>query len=169
MQAGMFDQDADRDACGAGFAPAGGQSRIMGLDVGEARIGVALSDPLGLTAQPLLVLERECEETDLHRLRELVEAHGVGAAVVGMPISLRGTEGPAQERMREFVRALADALPVPVVTWDERLSTVEAQRRMRAGGESQRSQRGVVDKVAAGIILQSYLDAHRNRRATEGS
>jgi len=134
----------------------------MGLDVGEARIGVALSDPLGLTAQPLLVLERETEEVDLRRLGELVEAHGVGAVVVGMPISLSGAKGPAQQRMEEFVEALADALPVRVATWDERLSTVEARRRMQIAGEDERSQRGVVDKVAASIILQGYLDAHRN-------
>ncbi len=136
----------------------------MGLDVGEARIGVALTDPLRLTAQPLLVLEREADEADLRRLRDLVETHGAEMVVVGMPISMSGAEGPAQRRMQNFVAALADALSVPVVTWDERLSTAEAERRMRAGGESARAQRGVVDKVAASIILQSYLDAHRGNK-----
>ncbi|MFQ5810698.1 MAG: Holliday junction resolvase RuvX [Armatimonadota bacterium] len=134
----------------------------MGLDVGEARIGVALTDPLGLTAQPLLVLEREEDEEDLDRLRDLVETHEAAMVVVGMPVSLSGAEGPAHQRMAEFVQTLTDALPVPVVTWDERLSTVEARRRMRAAGEDERSQRGVVDKLAASIILQGYLDAHRN-------
>lgn len=136
----------------------------MGLDVGEARIGVALTDPLRLTAQPLLVLEREADEADLRRLRDLVQTHGAEMVVVGMPISMSGAEGPAQRHMQDFVAALADALSVPVVTWDERLSTAEAERRMRAGGESTRAQRGVVDKVAASIILQSYLDAHRGNK-----
>jgi len=144
-----------------------GQSRIVGLDVGEARIGVALSDPLRLTAQPLLVLERETEEADLQRIQFLIDSHEAELVVVGMPVSLSGAEGPAYERMQKFVRALADALPVPVVTWDERLTTVEAQRRMRAAGEGEREQRGVVDKVAASIILQSYLDAHRREKRAD--
>jgi putative Holliday junction resolvase len=137
-------------------------SRIIGLDVGQARIGVALSDPLGVTAQPLLVLEREADADDLDRLRGLIENHEAEMVVVGMPVSLSGMEGPAHQCMTEFVQTLTEALPVPVVTWDERLSTAEARRRMQAAGEDERSQRGVVDKLAASIILQGYLDAHRN-------
>ena len=133
--------------------------------MGEARIGVALSDPLGLTAQPLLVLERDVEDDDLERLRELVRAYDATLVVVGMPVSLSGGHGPAHERMEEFVRALTDALPVPVATWDERLTTVEAERSMQAAGETTRSQRGVVDKLAASIILQNYLDAQRHDEA----
>ncbi|MGH3569725.1 MAG: Holliday junction resolvase RuvX [Pseudonocardia sp.] len=140
-----------------------GRGRRLGIDVGTVRIGVALSDPDGVLATPLVTVPRDVEGgSDLRALVDLVSEHEVVQVVVGLPRTLAGREGVAAQAAREFAAALSvvlDAHDVPIVMVDERLSTVVATRQLRASGRSGRRQRAVVDQVAAVAILQSWLDA----------
>lgn len=133
-------------------------SRILGLDVGDVRIGVALSDPWGMTAQGLEVIRRRDEEQVLARIVQLVKAHGVSRVIVGLPRNMDGTLGPQGKRTEEFVHRLRSRLSVPVEMWDERLTTVLAERVLIEAGVGRRRRRDVVDRVAAAVLLQSYLD-----------
>jgi len=135
--------------------------RIMGLDVGERTIGVAVSDELGLTAQGVAVIRRTSKEADAAALQRLIEQYGVAAIVVGLPVNMDGTLGPMGERCRAFARFLEKRLALPVHLWDERLTTVLAERTLLAADLSRRRRRQVVDKVAAAVMLQGYLDAKR--------
>jgi len=137
--------------------------RILSLDVGERRIGVAICDPQERLALPLTLLERRNEEATLAAIADLVVSRGAEAIVVGLPLSLDGSQGPQAQRVMAFVEALAQRVAVPVATWDERLSTVEAERLLREAGHRRRALKGRRDAAAAAIILQSYLD---RRRAT---
>lgn len=132
--------------------------RILGLDVGSVRIGVALSDPLGMTAQPLEVIERRRVDA-VARVAELVREHEVQRIVVGQPLRLSGEAAQATESIAAFVEALRKVITVPIELWDERLSTAQAERVMIAGGARREERRKNIDKVAAALILQSYLDA----------
>lgn len=134
-------------------------SRILALDHGTKRIGVALSDELGWTAQPLETFERRTLERDIAHILELVRTHDVERVLLGLPLRLNGEEGPAARSVHEFVASLGEALPVPVVTWDERLTTKTAEELLIAADVSRKKRRGVVDRVAAAILLQSYLEA----------
>ena len=133
--------------------------RLLGVDLGTVRIGLALSDPLGIAAHPQDVIPND--DVAQQVIADLATKMEVRLIVVGAPIRLDGTRGPEVERAEEFAKQLATAAGVPVELWDERLSSVEAERAMRTGGTSARGQRGVLDKVAAAIVLQSYLEAHR--------
>ncbi|MDQ3628135.1 MAG: Holliday junction resolvase RuvX [Actinomycetota bacterium] len=134
--------------------------RRLGIDVGDVRIGVALSDPSGLLATPLETVA--AGRTSLDRLRALALEHEVSEVVVGLPRSLSGGEGPAAARMRSYAVRLAQALhPVPVRLVDERLSTVSAERVLRDRGRKGQRSRAVVDQVAAVEILQTALDGER--------
>jgi putative Holliday junction resolvase len=134
--------------------------RALGLDLGEKRIGVALSDSGGRVATPYeLVLRTGQRSRDHERLAELVADTEAEVVVVGLPLSLDGTVGSAATGVQHEVAELRSVLSVEVVTWDERLSTVEAERRLRARGLSGKRRRRVVDQVAATVILQSWLDA----------
>jgi putative Holliday junction resolvase len=133
---------------------------VLALDLGDARIGVALSDPLGLTAQPLRTLASRGARNDLRCVAELVEAHDVGTVVIGWPLHLSGREGDRAERAKAWARRLAGRLPgVDVQLWDERLTTVEAERAMLEADVSRERRRANVDRLAATLILQSFLDA----------
>jgi len=135
-------------------------SRILGVDFGEVRIGLALDDPLGLTAQPLETLARSGYRRDAQRIAEIVAAHGVGTIVVGLPLLMSGREGRAAERTRKFAAALRRMIrEVRVQMWDERLTTALAERTMILDGIRRRKRRDVVDRIAAVLILQSFLDA----------
>ena len=134
--------------------------RTLGLDPGERRIGVALSDELGCLASPLTVLERRSRATDLAAVAELVRTHGVTEVVVGHPKTLRGDVGPQARRAERFAGALGRAVGVPVRLWDERYSTVEAAERL-ARGKRPRGRRPHPDAAAAAVILQNYLDSRR--------
>ncbi len=124
------------------------------------RIGLALSDPLGMTAQPLQVLERRGPRKDLRRLAALVREHEVSTVVVGLPRKLSGEEGRSAAEARELAEGLGRELPgVRVALWDERLTTVEATRTMTEGKVSREKRKRVVDVLAAVLILQGYLDA----------
>ncbi|HAA09575.1 MAG: Holliday junction resolvase RuvX [Syntrophomonadaceae bacterium] len=136
--------------------------RIMGLDVGEKRIGVAISDPLGWTAQGHSVVQRSTLKNDLAKLKELCQQLECQLVVVGLPRNMNGTLGPKAEEIQEFVRHLHDVVSVPIEYWDERLTTRSAERVLLEADLSRRKRRKVIDKVAAVHILQNYLDAHKS-------
>jgi putative pre-16S rRNA nuclease len=139
-------------------------TRALGLDLGSRRIGVALSDSAGTVATPYDVLTRSADQIRDHgRIAELVDEVDAEVVVVGLPLSLDGSIGPAARSILDETDELRARLPVGVVTWDERLSTVEAQRRLRAVGVKGPKGRQVVDQVAATVILQSWLDAGQPR------
>lgn len=147
-----------------GAAAAPGRGRRLGIDVGAVRVGVALCDPDGLLATPLLTVPRDVEGgTDLRTIADLVTEHEVVQIVVGLPRTLAGREGPAAEAARAFVEGLAGVVAVPIVLSDERLTTVVATQQLRASGRKSRRQRAVVDQVAAVAILQGWLDSERSR------
>ena len=135
--------------------------RWMGLDVGERRIGVALSDPGGLIAQPHATLRVHRQDVPIEELERLLAEHDVEAIVVGLPKRLDGSKGPAALAAERFAEELRSALGIEVVLWDERLSSVEADRRLIEAGVGRRRRRTATDRVAAAIILQSYLDRSR--------
>jgi putative Holliday junction resolvase len=134
--------------------------RAVALDIGTRRIGVALCDSAGTLATPCEVVQRSGDRArDHRRIAALVEEAGAEVVVVGLPLSLDGTVGPAAHNVLEEAEELRAGLGIPVVTWDERLSTVEAERRLRAAGVKAKEGRRVVDQVAATVILQSWLDS----------
>ena len=133
--------------------------RTMGLDIGEKRIGVALSDPDGLLAIPQTVIERVGGGADVEAILSLVQQHEVGRVVAGLPRSMNGSIGKQAQRVQEFLGVLSRSLDVPLDTWDERLSTVEAERLMVDAGLKSSRRKGRRDALAAAIILQGYLDA----------
>ncbi len=132
--------------------------RILGLDVGDRTIGVALSDESATLASGLRTIRRAGLKKDLRELAELARGREVGTVVVGLPRSLDGSEGPQARKVRAFVEALKTAVKVPVVTWDERFTTVAAEHALIEGGVSRARRKELVDKVAAVLILQNYLD-----------
>ena len=139
-------------------------TRAVALDIGTRRIGVALSDSNGTVATPYEVVPRSGDRArDHRRIGALVEEAGAEVVVVGLPYSLDGSIGPAARSILDEVEVLRATLPVDVVTWDERLTTVEAERSLRAMGVKKGNRRRVVDQVAATVILQSWLDAGRPR------
>jgi putative Holliday junction resolvase len=131
--------------------------RILALDVGEQRTGVALSDPLGVLASPLTVLTGPTREAQLEAIEQLTRTHQVEKVIVGYPRSLSGAIGPQAQRVDQYVEQLRAHLQVPVVLWDERLSTAQAERLIHETGRSVQRER--IDAAAAAVILQSYLDA----------
>lgn len=135
--------------------------RILALDVGEKRIGLAVSDPLGITAQGLGVLTRQNRESDLARLLEVAREYRVQEIVVGLPRHLDGRESKQAPAILELAQALGEAVGATVTPWDERLTTVQAERVLIQADLSRRRRRQVVDRVAAVLILQSYLE-YRN-------
>jgi putative Holliday junction resolvase len=135
--------------------------RVLGLDLGDVRIGVAISDPDRRLAVPLGTVRAGRPPGELRAIADLVRENDVVLVVVGLPLSLTGDAGPRARKTRELAAALASGLPVPVELHDERLSTVEAERALRDAGATGRSLRGAVDRSAATVILQSWLDAHR--------
>lgn len=142
--------------------PPGG--RTLALDLGERRIGLAISDPLGLTAQGLPSLKRTSKREDFSALLRLIREMQVSRIVVGLPLHMSGREGSQAAAAREFARALAERTGLPVELWDERLTTVEAERVLRASGVSHRKRSEVIDRLSAVLILQSYLEAQAARR-----
>ena len=133
--------------------------KILGLDVGEKRIGIAISDELGWTAQGLKVLDRAGMEDDLGELKELVATAGVSEVVVGLPKNMDGSLGEGAQRVLSFVEKMEEFLSIPVILWDERWSTAEATRLLIKADLSRKRRRKVVDKLAAVLILQGYLDS----------
>jgi putative Holliday junction resolvase len=133
--------------------------RILALDHGSKRVGLAISDELGLIAQPLEFLDAQPVEEFMRRLKDIVDTRQVGEILVGMPRNMNGTYGPAAEKAREFVAALKTVLTIPIKTWDERLTSVQANRALMEAGMRRDKRREKVDQTAAAILLQSYLDS----------
>ena len=136
--------------------------RVLGLDVGESRIGVAIGDPTGTIASPIAAIQRRNPEKDMKAVVRLVEEHRAKAVVVGLPLSLSGRVGPQARLVRQFIQALRRESPVPVHPQDERFSTVEAERLLRESGQQPSRNKGLRDSASAAVILQSYLDSLRS-------
>lgn len=134
--------------------------RVMALDVGERRIGVAISDSLGITAQRLTVLQRRTLPQDLEALVALVEAQQAVAVVVGLPLTLRGQHSEQTKNVAAFTEQLRARLACPVQAVDERLTTVQALRALQETDTHYRKRKQLVDQMAAQLILQSYLETH---------
>ncbi|MFZ5469935.1 MAG: Holliday junction resolvase RuvX [Myxococcota bacterium] len=135
--------------------------RAMGLDVGSKTIGVAVSDPLGITAQAVTTLRRKNLAADLKALRELAAEREVAQLVVGLPLNMDGSEGDRAVESRKLGEALAASSGLPVNYWDERLTTVAAERVLLEADVSRKKRRQVIDQLAASLILQGWLDARR--------
>jgi putative holliday junction resolvase len=133
-------------------------TRILALDLGKKRIGLAISDPFRITAQGLPNLNRTNKRADLAALRELAAERDVGLILMGNPIGMRGAEGRQSAWVREFAVALEEHTHLPVKLWDERLTSVEANRVLRSSGIGIEKRAAAVDKLSAVLLLQSYLD-----------
>ncbi|MGN7357926.1 Holliday junction resolvase RuvX [Paenibacillus sp. SAF-054] len=133
--------------------------RIMGLDYGDRKIGVAVSDLFGWTAQGLEVVERRRDGAEMERIADLVREYEVEELVVGLPKNMNGSIGPRGEICIDFADKLKEMLELPVHLWDERLTTVSAERTLIEADVSRKKRKQVVDKMAASLILQNYLDS----------
>lgn len=131
----------------------------MALDVGEKRIGIALSDPLKITAQGLETLHRKNLKEDINHICSLLDSYEVEELVIGLPKNMNGTLGPQAEKVQEFVEKLLKKKDIKIKYFDERLSTVSAEKTLIAGDLSRKKRKLVVDKLAATVILQTYLDS----------
>jgi putative Holliday junction resolvase len=140
--------------------------RALGLDIGEKRIGVAVSDPDGLIAIPLTIVERKSDDSALSEITALIQEHDIERLVVGLPRSLDGSLGKQAQAVQSFAQALRALTSLPVVDWDERLSTLYAQRMMVEAGVKRDKRKKRLDSVAAAIVLQGYLDRLRNEAAS---
>ena len=137
--------------------------RSMGLDVGEVRIGIALSDQTGLIAQGHATLERSGWDRDLAYLVKVAEEHEVDRFVVGNPLNLDGSAGRQAERSRDFAERLKEATGLAVVLWDERFTSLSAEKILIEAGVRRKKRRGAIDRMAAAIMLQSYLDSRNHQ------
>lgn len=132
--------------------------RYLGIDLGRATVGLALADDVLRTATPLHTIRRSGEASDLEALRRVVEEYEVETVIVGLPLNMDGTEGPSARLARTWAKRLEGTLGLPIELRDERLSTFEAEQRLRERGLTARDQRAVIDAEAAAVILQSWLD-----------
>lgn len=132
--------------------------RILGLDVGDRTIGVAISDPLGFTAQGITTIRRKNETYDLEELKKICDEYKVEKIVCGLPKNMNGTLGPQGEKVINFAEKIKEYLNLEIIFWDERLTTVAAHRAMLEADLSRKKRKTIVDKVASTYILQGYLD-----------
>ena len=153
------DSSADRRTQEVSPAPV--ISRVLGLDVGSRRIGIAVSDPLGITAQGLETLQRTNKRRDLEYLGDVIRRYEVRQIVVGLPLRMSGEEGTQSEKMRAFAEDLRKNFGLPVHLWDERLTSAEANRFLRETELSIAKRGKAVDRVAAVLILQSWMEVRR--------
>ncbi|MEX0628591.1 MAG: Holliday junction resolvase RuvX [Cucumibacter sp.] len=149
----------------AGILPASG--RLMGLDLGSKTIGVALSDTRQTIATPLETIRRKQFTLDAERLNTLVEEHSVVGLIVGLPLNMDGSEGPSAQSARAFARNFGARSPLPIGFWDERLSTLAVTRTMLEADLSRARRAEIVDKLAAGYVLQGALDRLQHARGTD--
>lgn len=133
--------------------------RTMGLDVGDKTIGVAVSDEMGITSNPITIIQRtDSPKKDANEVIRLADEYGVGRIVVGLPLMLDGTVGIQAQKVEAFVEMLKRRTKIPIVLWDERLTTSEVERMLIEMDQSRAKRKKVIDKLAAAVILQSYLD-----------
>jgi putative Holliday junction resolvase len=135
--------------------------RILGLDIGTKTIGIAVSDELSLIAQGLFTLKRKGLQSDIRELEKLIEEHSVEKIVIGLPKNMNNTLGTSANMVLSFIEELTKSVDLPVVTWDERLSTVAAERALLEADMSRKKRKRVIDTVAAQLILQGYLDCQQ--------
>ena len=133
--------------------------RALGIDHGEARIGLAISDELGMLAHPLETIHLKTVSDPLARIAEIVTRDQIGMIVLGLPRNMNGTYGPASEKVKEFAEKLRAKVPCEIKLWDERLTSVAAQRSLHEAGRNVKNSRDVIDQVAAQLILQGWLDS----------
>jgi putative Holliday junction resolvase len=138
--------------------------RILGLDVGERRIGVALSDPLGLTAQRLTTVERRGPRQDALAIARLAQEHQAHGVVVGLPLTMGGEIGEQANKVTAFVESLKPRLSCPIHLMDERLTTAQGQRALLETDTHRRRRKALIDQISAQLILQAYLDANAAAR-----
>lgn len=143
-------------------------SRLLGLDIGEKRIGVAISDEARLLARPLTTIIRASRHEDFDTIARLIREHRVERLIVGLPWTLRGEEGPQAQRVRRYVAAMSSAIQTPVTFQDERFTSAEAEDRLAQAPRRKRRTKGDVDAVAAAIILQDYLNQQTSPSAPPG-
>jgi putative holliday junction resolvase len=132
--------------------------RMMGLDVGSHTIGIAVSDELGLTAQGLKTIRRKSMKEDLREISSIITQFRIGRIVVGLPMNMDGTLGKQVEKVLQWIKTFQEEIHLPVLTWDERLTTVEASKILLEADLSRKKRKKVIDKLAAVLILQGYLD-----------
>jgi putative Holliday junction resolvase len=135
----------------------------MGLDIGSQTIGIAVSDELGMTAQGLKTIKRRSTEEDFKEIRTIIDQYGIEKIVVGLPRNMDGTLGRQTEIVFQWITCCKKDIHLPIVTWDERLSTVGASKILLEADLSRKKRKKVIDKLAAVLILQGYLDQMRNR------
>ena len=133
--------------------------RILGLDLGDRTIGVAVSDPLGFTAQGITTIRTKSLQSDIDELKKICKEYNIEKVLLGYPKNMNGTEGPRCEIVKEFAEVIKEQLNLPIQFWDERLSTVAAHRAMLEADLSRAKRKKIVDKIAAVYILQGYLDS----------
>ncbi|MCB2292283.1 Holliday junction resolvase RuvX [Clostridium algoriphilum] len=133
--------------------------RILGLDIGDRTIGIAVCDPLGLTAQGITTIKRKSIVLDIEEIDKICKQYNVESFVSGLPKNMNGTIGPQGEKVQRFCEKLKETLNLPIKMWDERLTTVAANRVMLEGDLSRSKRKKIVDKIAATFILQGYLDS----------
>jgi len=138
--------------------------RVLGLDVGSKRIGLAVSDPLGITAQGLETIRRQNKRLDLEELGKIIRQYSVSEIVVGYPLRLSGAEGTQSEKMQRFAEDLRKKFGLPVHLWDERLTSSQANRLLREMELSIQKRAGAVDRMAAVLILQNWMEARESAR-----
>jgi putative Holliday junction resolvase len=141
--------------------------RVLGLDVGEKTIGVAVSDALGISAQGVLVIRRQSKEKDMAALLKVIEEYEAERIVIGLPKNMDGSSGPQAEKALAFAEMLKKRFGLPVEAYDERLSTVLAQKALIEGGASRAKRKTVIDMIAAQVILQGWLDRKSKPRLPE--
>jgi putative holliday junction resolvase len=141
--------------------------RLLGLDVGSHTIGVAISDELGMTAQPIKTIRRKSKEEDLREIKTIIAEFEIIKIVVGLPKNMDGTLGKQAEIIFRWIKALQEEIKLPMITWDERLSTVGASKVLLEADLSREKRKKVIDKLAAVLILQGYLD--KTRKPTNDS
>ena len=141
--------------------------RLLGLDVGDVRIGVAVSDPTGTVVEPLTTIKAGSRAAAIEKIAELVEQAGVGEVVVGTPVSLDGEVGPQARKIRTFTDLLAERISQPVRMWDESYSSLAADKIMGESGVGRRKKKGKRDSVAAAVILREYLQGTRSTGAPQ--
>lgn len=138
--------------------------RLLALDVGSHTIGLAVSDPLGITAQGLETIRRKNKRTDLAALGKVIQDYGVVELVIGLPLRMSGAEGRQSEKVREFAEMVQKHFGLPVHLWDERLTSVEANRVLRESEMSIKKRAGAVDRLAAVLILQNFMESRLSQR-----
>jgi putative holliday junction resolvase len=164
---GWFDGDGKGGGYNRGVSVIDGKSdragRILGLDVGSRRIGIAVSDPLGITAQGLETLQRRNKRTDLAALERVIQEYAVKEIVVGLPLRMSGAEGTQSDKMQVFAAELRKRFGLPVHMWDERLTSAEANRLLRETELSIEKRAKAVDRMAAILILQGWMESRATR------